>query len=363
MAYHGLAINQDGSLDPCCQYTRPPASNGMMYWDHHEFSSHVRQKMHEDWQQGIAHQGCQKCYREEDLGWTSLRQHAIQWYGVDNTDQIYDLELRLGNLCNLKCIMCSPGASSSIATERYVHRTEFGRIGLDLQKPWMLSSWWEDSRFFQVLDHVLPQCKRINITGGEPFLIPQVAEILQRLPESATVSFNTNLSGVPHKILTGLQRLPKVSIMISLEGTGTMNDYLRYPSKWQDIVHNLQILKRDVPHAELGVNHTFQHASVYSLPALAKMCVEHDLTLQMTTVQGMPWLTLNSVPVTDLDQMRVWARHSSDLDPKSQRFVVNACDAAHFDHDLYLRYRDYVNTLDQVRGTSYDSIFCPAVPS
>jgi hypothetical protein len=92
------------------------------------------------------------------------------------------------------------------------------------------------------------------------------------------------------------------------------------------------------------------------------MCVQQDLKLHMTMVQGMPWMTLHSVPTKDLRRLQAWAQHTCDLDPQSRGFVINACDAAHFDPELYHKYRAYVTQLDHIRGTDHDGVFHPTTP-
>src|SRR6185295_13957665 len=73
---------------------------------------------------------CERCYLYEDLGMRSHRQsqnaqHAeeIAQY-VDSTDAdgaaplaLRSIDLRIGNLCNLRCRMCSPQSSKALIQE------------------------------------------------------------------------------------------------------------------------------------------------------------------------------------------------------------------------------------------------------
>ena len=56
---------------------------------------------------------CQMCWRMEVDGITSHRQHSLE----NDEEPIYDpnleiLDITTGNICNLKCRMCNPGASN-----------------------------------------------------------------------------------------------------------------------------------------------------------------------------------------------------------------------------------------------------------
>ena len=360
LAYHGVCVNQDGTLDPCCQYTNPFLYKRLPFTEFEEFDRTVRQAMRDDFAAGRQHEGCQKCYQEEAAGWTTLRNFANNWY-PEVGSQIYHVELRLGNYCNLKCIMCSPGSSSSISVERQQHAEKFSSIGIYPYVPEM-PHYWETTEFFQFSDDFLSHIQRINITGGEPFMIPEVTAMLDRLmplKQTIALSFNTNMTLLGEKLLTRLKEFTNLEICISLEGIGEMNNYLRYPSQWTTIDANIQKVKQQIPQAHLSVNHTFQHASAYSLPGLAEYCTANQISLHMTLVQGDAYLGLTSVPGKDLDRLAKWAEQTADLNKEQKQFVKQIVDTTKFELDSYLQFRDYTMVLDDIRKTSWDQTFSP----
>lgn len=361
LAWHGVCVNQDGTLDPCCQYTNPFLYKRLPFDQFEEFDRTVRQSMRDDFEAGRPHAGCQKCYQEESAGWTTLRHFANQWYGQPQSNEIRHVELRLGNYCNLKCFMCSPGSSSSISVERQQHADKFAIAGIYPYVPDM-PHYWETQDFADFSDEFLTHIQRINITGGEPFMIPEVVTMLDRLmplKDTIALSFNTNMTILSDRLLDRLTQFCNLEICVSLEGIGEMNNYLRYPSQWGTIYANIQKIKQQVPQAHISVNHTFQHASAYSLPALAAYCQEQQISLHMTMVQGDAYLGLASVPPGDLEQLRKWAESTTDLNAEQRQFVIYSIDSTQFDLNLYLKFRDYVMVLDDIRKTSWDYIFRP----
>ena len=364
-AYHSICVNQDGTLEPCCQYksVKKPKHR---YNDFEQYIKDIPTRMHNDAESDIQHAGCQKCFREEQHGWKSLRQLYSKWYKptgqeqVDQNNPIYQLELRLGNFCNLKCIMCGPAQSSSIAAERHIHLERFKKIGAPMPASEM-PYYWKEEEFKQFAQTVLTKnARRVNITGGEPFIIPEVVKFLDMLAPRASdviLSFNTNLTEVSDKLLIALRRFKHIHISISLEGTGAMNDYVRYPSRWADIEHNIQLLKRELPQASLEINHVLQHTSVYALPDLATFSKQFNMYLQITTVSGHPHLTLNSVPSEHLVKFKTWAEIGTDLDNKQRSLIVGMIDSAKFDADLYRKFKEYVDLFDSIRGTEYFLVF------
>ena len=74
---------------------------------------------------------CQRCFANEDLGISSYRQDFNESFGdkaaaaiaqttpegASSPDLIRSVDLRLGNLCNLRCRMCSPISSKLLIPE------------------------------------------------------------------------------------------------------------------------------------------------------------------------------------------------------------------------------------------------------
>ena len=364
-AYNSICINQDGTLEPCCQYTADLSAPKHRYNQFDQYLADIPTRMHNDADNGIKHDGCQKCFKEEQHGWKSLRQWQNQWYPSTNNqvsqdNPIYDLELRLGNFCNLKCLMCSPDQSSSIAAERHTHRERFIKIGTYMGKAEM-PYYWKEQDFKDFTESVLiKDLRHVTVTGGEPFIIPEVVKFLELLvprAEDIRLNFNTNLTEVGDKLLAVLQKFKTIHIVISLEGIGAMNDYVRYPSRWEDIRSNIQLLKEKLPQARLEINHVLQHTSTYALPDLANFAKQQDIYLQITTISGYPHLTLDSVPADHLVAFRSWAETSTEIDDKQRSLIIGMVESAKFDSELYRKFKEYVDLLDNIRGTDYFSVF------
>jgi len=336
MVNHGLGITWQGVLTPCCQWY-PEGDQSLEYqWDQYqEYNDNVRTVILKDFDQGIRHVGCMKCFREEDLGYTSLRQRANELHPETHTvpsvdNPIYNFEIRLGNHCNLRCIMCGTYASSA---------------------------WHQE---------------RIDISGGEPFPLPSTWKILDILIASnntgVRLQFNTNLTRVPPVLLDKLKLFTNLWISVSLEGIGDMNDYLRYPSHWEEISANMILLQEALPGMVKNVNHTLQHASVYSLPALVDYVKSREIELRITTVSGTPCLTVETAPPQDLKRLADWIETVDWLhdDPYNRwgedlyNIITGLGKTTVFDQKLYDDYREYVKLLDSMRGTDYDAVFQPS---
>lgn len=368
-AYNSISINADGTIEPCCQYTRDPRAKRLKFTEFAEYQNTIQRHMHQDAEAGVQHLGCQKCWNEEAAGWKTLRNSFNNWYlpiaskSVSKENPFYDIELRLGNFCNLKCIMCGSYASSSIALERLQNSEKFNALGMST-KIVQHDHYWETPEFLNFSTVLFNDARRVNITGGEPFIIPEVINIIDRLlPKKDTVklSFNTNLTKLSDKLVSRLEQFKHLIINVSLEGVEEMNDYLRYPSKWNELLENFEKVKSKLPKAYISVNHTFQHSSIYALPRLAEFCTVNKINLFLTSVQGDAMLTINSVPTEDVDVFKNWAETTPHLfDTGPRQYILGYIDTHRYDQLQHKRYYDYVSALDEIRGTDYYATFTQA---
>jgi len=108
-------------ISPCCAYTSNIKLNSKeQYWNSSQLKN-IQKNMLDN----MRDTGCNICWEKEDRGYSSLRQHSNQIY-KDHVEDIkqnkkvehpFYIDLRLGNLCNLKCRMCISDWSSQIAGE------------------------------------------------------------------------------------------------------------------------------------------------------------------------------------------------------------------------------------------------------
>ena len=197
---------------------------------------------------------CNVCYQEEKCGIESKRQRENKkWYNIvdnikiDHDPKILYFDLRLGNLCNLKCRMCWPHFSSQIYKEQV-------QFNLKNEKVWYNSleeilPWWENKKFWKNLKDLLIDNIELNFVGGEPSLHEDMYDILQYLCEkdiakSVSLKITTNLTNLQERFIKFLPYFKNVNIDVSIDGVGKTQEYIRYPSKWSIIEKNLLSLTK-----------------------------------------------------------------------------------------------------------------------
>ena len=230
-------------ISPCCAYTGPIKVNSKkQYW-----SSEQLQNIQTNMLNNVRDPGCNICWKKEDRGYSSLRQHSNQIYEDHiadikqnkKIDNPFYLDLRLGNLCNLKCRMCTSEWSSQIAGEILDNPNE-DWINTPKQKVIEL-----DNDTWELLDQWIPYVRRVFMTGGEPTIIKRNLDYINKIITSGHSSnveliFTTNATNINQNFVEIGKHFKSVSYNVSIDAVGELANYIRYPSNWQTINDNLK---------------------------------------------------------------------------------------------------------------------------
>ena len=214
----------------------------------------VRQRMLE----GKQVQDCGQCYRKERRGEYSFRQRANEGIEHDDRKIVVDqlphyLDIRFGNLCNLKCRMCTGIYSKKLGEELEAiadNDEEFRLLSPDSAKSYTFD-WYENPNFWEDLKNYMPYVKQIYLTGGEPTLVQGNYEFLQQLIDKGfakdiSLIFNTNVTNFQQKFLDAINQFKKITLNLSIDGVEGVQEYIRYPSKWNHILKNMNLLMEKV---------------------------------------------------------------------------------------------------------------------
>jgi pyruvate-formate lyase-activating enzyme len=237
-------------------------------------------------------QTCRKCWSEERSGRTSKRMHTLdrlKHMGISNdwtadAKPLMFLDLKLGNICNLKCRICGSWSSSQFATE------ELNQLPRDQQKKshayTMLraGAWPRDNpQFWDQIDTVLNDIRYIEFTGGEPFMIDEHFDMLQGIVDrgiahQVEIHYNTNGTQYPERGEAIWRHFKTVEIAFSLDDVGERFEYQRTNAVWADVCANLdrfRDLKEIHPNIELQVCTTVNIFNVRYLKDIAQW-LEHN---------------------------------------------------------------------------------------
>ena len=233
---------------------------------------------------------CNRCWSEEAAGRISKRLNSKKRLAklinnVDFTKNVSDnllfLDLKLGNICNLKCRICGSYSSSKWAQEELLIAPNNDSARANLK-----NGRWprENTVFWQDLIAMLPDIRYMEFTGGEPFLIDEHFDLLQQavdqgLASNIEIHYNTNTTQVPARGLALWPKFKLVEIALSIDDIGERFSYQRYGASWLQAQLNLQryrILREENNNIVLQCCLTVNALNVYYLNELIEWIVDQE---------------------------------------------------------------------------------------
>ena len=216
-------------------------------------SASMRQ-LREQFLAGEQPQTCRKCWREERSGRTSKRMHTLDRlkHMIDDSEWTVDakplmfLDLKLGNICNLKCRICGSWSSSTFATEELANLYPNQDKKTSFHYQMLRQGAWpkENETFWTEIDQVSDQIRYIEFTGGEPFMIKEHFNMLQGLVDrgiagNIEIHYNTNGTQWPEAAGEIWRHFKTVEIAFSIDDLGERFEYQRSNAIWSEVEANI----------------------------------------------------------------------------------------------------------------------------
>ena len=247
---------------------------------------------------------CNNCWYQESIGKESYRiRHNKEWtqrlgkdeierriqYSKDN-DYYIDtppdyLDLRLGNICNLKCRMCNVWNSNQIEKEHHKLKTNnmyadiwARQYDVNINTPPVPSDWVDAPDFWNHLNEYIPNLKKVYFTGGEPTLVQSNYSFMKEMVDQGfenkiDLFFNTNCTNIQPRWLETISKFRHVQINASIDGVGLVNDYIRSPSNWKSIYKNF-IAMAQLPNVNMDISPVIQTYNIFDIGNILNLAQE-----------------------------------------------------------------------------------------
>lgn len=235
------------------------------------YYSHSVEQLRKDFLADVRNSSCRRCWDEEDAGRTSKRQwnnlkfsrytKDISWHNP-SLDQLWFLDLKLGNICNLKCRICGTWSSSKWAQEEMVFQNPINpRLSRAYQEI-KLGEWpRKTDAFWKDLGTLLPNVKYFEFTGGEPFLIKEHVNLLKiavdlGFADDISIHYNTNGTVWDADLVEIWSKFKHVEIAFSVDNTGAKFEFERYGADWKQVCDHIslaRVLRKASPNISLQV--------------------------------------------------------------------------------------------------------------
>jgi MoaA/NifB/PqqE/SkfB family radical SAM enzyme len=268
--FTGLATREDGAIKACCR-SHPVGfvdkESLEEIWNN-DTMKRIRKQVLNDERPAE----CEPCFNLEDQGVVSLRQRHVEARipearinlypnALDKLQEDYSMpfeiptiELKLNNLCNLKCRMCHPGDSTSWndwdQVEEFYKKDNNIIFHLveenNLKNKPFLDKFQDNPEWWSSLEKLLPYFRRVEFAGGEPLMDPQHYRILDMLApygSNIEIKYATNLTMLGKSNRTVWEYWPKfksVAVNVSIDGIGPSYEYIRGNASWLELINNIK---------------------------------------------------------------------------------------------------------------------------
>jgi len=269
--FTGLATREDGAVKVCCR-SAPigfiQESSLEEIWNNDSMREVRRQVLC-----GERPEVCKPCFDLEDQGVESLRQRHINGIipearinlypkALDQLNDNYTMpfeiptmEIKLNNLCNLKCRMCHPMDSTawndwSEVKDLYNKEGNFlpdKIIKLNLERKPFLDSFENTDNWWSSFEKLLPHFRRVEFAGGEPLMDPQHYRILDMLkPYGKNIEIKYATNGTTLGISKGRTihdywpYFQSVAVNVSLDGIHDVYNHIRTNSNFSEVEKNIK---------------------------------------------------------------------------------------------------------------------------
>jgi hypothetical protein len=320
---------------------------------------------------------CSQCLKNNRDGVRSRRQTENARYRNDkkakinvikhlkNIDYTYEDLLYvnfkvLGNICNLKCVMCSANASSKIAAEAKQH---YG-----FPKGWSagdkaeLEPFTPDTRndYFTELQQIIDSIPKFNLVGGENLIHPDFPRLFQMFIDSPNVGnihmlIITNGTIVPDIVLDNAHLFKGMSILISMDGVYDRGAYVRSGLNWKKFDTNVRKFASN-PHIFLRLVPAIQMLNV----GYVKEMHEWIASVGLDPKDAIDWTNVVTYPETlrainlpqEIKQQYMRKMIGPDVTHPSIRVVFNILKQPQYSHKEFIEGLKYLRKLDKIRNTN-----------
>jgi sulfatase maturation enzyme AslB (radical SAM superfamily) len=300
---------------------------------------------------------CSHCWDLENQNITSNRQWHLGIYRKQlytewlDSPSIRSIDFRPSNICNFKCRICTPEASSLITSERLTTAIDSIEI-VKLKNINAQGRWFDnDTKFIDQILDLLPSLINIDFYGGEPFLLKQLPTFLEKAiilgcAKHIRLHFNTNGSIFPETLLDYFKHFKQVDISISVDNVGKRFEIERGGS-WQLVEENIKKFNAQ-PNLHISIMPTVNIQNVLYLDDITQWADNTKNQIIFNYLDFPSYLNIkNLTPTARKLVINKYQHHSH---PELKKIAKRVQNSGTSDG---IKFVEYMKQLDQHRGQRF----------
>ena len=394
--FTGLATREDGAVKACCR--SHPVGHIEKQSLEAIWNNDTMRRIRSQVLTGERPPECAPCFALEDQGVESLRQrhikgdipearinlypNALEHLQTEMTMpfEIPTMEIKLNNLCNLKCRMCNPTDSTSWndwdqVEEFYQKENNYlVKVIQDLnlvRKPYLDKfdnnpNWWDS------FEKNLPYFRRVEFAGGEPLLIKQYYDFMDHMIETGAnektmLELYSNCSVWNPLFIDRLLKFKRARFVMSIDGVDKVAEYNRKGTKWDIVRENVFKFAR-LPIHQLHYNVAISPYNLLDFTNLAKFLMQvyeinnglQTRCYSVTVPYPLHWVHLNQDlrgrVINEIDQsLEILAPNNFDILKKELRAIkAHILKTNPEKPELFV---EYTKRLDIIRNEKFEDIY------
>ena len=245
---------------------------------------------------GVKNPACNKCWKKEEVGAFSFRKksnNVNKLIDEETIEQVYNnnghldlhpkyIVLKIGNLCNLKCIMCNQISSDKIEKEvvfwkskkeqlpQWLNYIDTYDVPDEIKDVRSLSLKSTPEKVIAQLEPALSQCYELELVGGEAFVNPFTNDLLdycikKGIAKNISIQTISNLSLVNKKQVRLMKQFKSVDLTASFDHIDEEQFYfIRYPASYKQFRKNFDSLIVDET-IRLKISTTFSIFNIFDI--------------------------------------------------------------------------------------------------
>jgi MoaA/NifB/PqqE/SkfB family radical SAM enzyme len=319
---------------------------------------------------------CQQCFKNDSDNISSRRINQNNFYKDNNVvqsifnkysnsayiatadDLIYVNFKILGNLCNLKCLMCGPSASSKIAAEWKKHNI-FNHGSLEKIERVPYGSESEES-YMQDLKIIIEKIQGFNLVGGEAFINPNFNNIWKILSNSSNsknlkLLIITNGTLIPQYVLDDAEKFRSLNLLFSIDGVYERGSYVRSGLNWQLFDSNVKRSLQSKAHVSFTVATSILNIGYLDeIYDYLKLMDIGDHVIQWNAVVTDPQhLRAVNLPfeIKQLYLKKLLKHEAFRKNNKNFNSVLDILKSENGEHDQFLKGIAFLKLTDKIRNT------------